>query len=206
MSMSFHRRLTAAAVLGGVAIAVPTLALALGTPTGSPTEQSPLRGISAVATAQSGEHAIDPESLATLQALNARRGSDGRAMEDQLIADARVMPTTVNGKRLYLIPTDRGGLCAFLEGGIETCGAPLSDTNPALIIAVDDDGPGGVGPMVFGLAQDGIASITIRVSGQQLSVPVDRNMFEFHAKSSARAAEVVGVVATRTDGSILGIG
>lgn len=204
MAMNSRRRLAAAAVLGGFAIAVPTLAFALGTTKASLTAESPLRGIAAAATAPSGEHAIDPGSWATLQALNAR-GAGDRAMGDQLIADARVMPTSVNGKGLYLIPTARGSLCTFLEGGIETCGAPLSDTNPALIIAVDDDGPGGVGPMVFGVAQDGIDSITIRVSGQQLSVPVNRNMFQLHATSSARAADVVGVVATRTDGTILGI-
>jgi hypothetical protein len=204
MAMNSRRRLAAAAVFGGLAIAAPTLAFALSTMKASPSTESPLRGIAAAATAPSGEHAVDPRSWATLQELNAR-GLGERALGEQLIADARVMPTTVDGKALYLIPTARGGLCTFLEGGIETCGAPLSDTNPAVIIAVDDDGPGGVGPMVFGVAQDGIDSITIKVSGQRLSVTVNRNVFEYHATSSARAADVVGVVATRTDGTILGI-
>ncbi len=142
--------------------------------------------------------------MATLDALN-QQGAGKNTLGAQLVDKARVMSTVVGGKRLYLLPTENGALCAFREGGTEACTAPLTESNPALVVADDSDGPGGIGPIVFGVALDGVTSVSVTTRGREQSIAVTKNVFVYQAGSETSAADVSGVAVTLANGGILRI-
>jgi hypothetical protein len=139
---------------------------------------NPFGGISAVASTPSGEKVLDPSTASMVRVLNARYGSEGMPGL-RLASEARVMPGTVNGQRVYLIPTDKGALCVVVEADSEMCASPLSATKPALV-TVETDAQAGAAPTVFGIAMDGVRKISLMAGGAPVSVPVRQNLFVLH--------------------------
>jgi len=166
----------------------------------APDSGAPFSGIGAVTQAPFGENALDAKTASTLHALNDQDFGKG-VLGAQLIAEARALPRMINGKRLYLIPTETGKLCAFLEGGTEACTEPLSEARPAAVIAMDDDGPGGVGAVVFGVAIDGVRTVSFTAAGARHVVPVKGNMFAFQGSPMMTAEGLSGQTATFDDGT-----
>ena len=59
-----------------------------------------------------------------------------------LLGNSRSIGSLPSGRRIYLVPTDKGGLCVAVAGLAETCSAALSEASPAtftiLNFPVDD--------------------------------------------------------------------
>lgn len=200
MRQNLNRWAAIGAACTALAVGGPALALAVRDASSAPPSGSPFQGIGSVTPAPSGQGVVDSKTAATLRALN-ERGSGRSVLGSQLVGEARTLPTPINGKRLYLIPTETGMLCAFLEGGAEACTRPLSDERPALAIAMDDDGPGGVGPTVFGVAIDGVRTISFTAAGARQVAAVSGNVFAFEGGSMMSAAALSGLTATFDDGT-----
>lgn len=154
----------------------------------------PLRGISAAENAPVG--AVGGSALAQLQTDRAWFGGDAAA---QILSGARAI-ASVNGHQTYLVPTSRGTFCLFVEQDGEACTLPLTPSSPVLFVASDPDGPGGAGPTVYGVALDGVSSITFTEAGVSRSVAVNHNEFEFDGASSADPAGYMNIVADFVDG------
>ncbi len=202
MKPRFRRGFAIGAVCATVAVGIPAVALAIrgaNAPSAPATANQP---IGLVTSAE--KSAVDPRTAATLGMLN-DRGHAAAAVGKRLVNDARTLPMTISGKRLYLVPTGKGKLCLFLEGSGETCSDRLSQANPALIVAEDDDGPGGVGPTVYGVAMDGVRSVTIAIGGERHVIPVTANAFVFRGDSAATAASLLAMSAARDDGTTLSL-
>jgi hypothetical protein len=178
------------AVCCTLAISGSAFAIAKADSTGSP-----LRNIDAAVQAPSGTAAIDSTTLAQLQRINAR------GHEPQLLSEARTLPTTVDGRHVYLVPANNGDLCLFVEGMTETCSAPLAEARPAQFVIVDPDGPGGAGPVAFGVAMDGVRSISFTVAGQSESVPVSGNVFVYRGTPTTSTDDFSAPTATFADGA-----
>lgn len=180
-----------------LAISIPAIALSMEQ-TASQAPQDPFGRIGAAGHARTAA-VLDPASAATVQMLNTR-GQGTRVLGAQLAVEARLLPTRIGGKQLYLIPTEKGKLCALLEGGAEACTDPLTDERPAFLVAMDDDGPGGAGPTVFGVALDGVRTISVAAGGSRMVVPVSENTFTFVGDSALSVADVAPSSATFDDG------
>lgn len=197
MSQRLKRSLIAASVVGVLTIS-STIALAMSTRSRATTGGDPFRNIGAAASAPSGEHVLDPTTARMVGGLNARYGSRGMPGL-RLTREARAMPGTVNGKRVYLIPTDQGALCTVVEGDSEMCAAPLSAAKPAFV-AVESDALGRGGPTVFGIAMDGVSRVSLMVGGARVSIPVRENLFVFHGSPATSLKSFSRPSATFSDG------
>lgn len=77
---------------------------------------------------------------------------------------------------------------------------PLSSSNPVLFTVTDRDGPSGVGPTAWGIASDGIISITFTEAGATRTVPVHGNVFAYVGAPSDSVADFTNIVANFADG------
>jgi hypothetical protein len=123
----------------------------------------------------------------------------------QTVGAARLLTTLANTKRPYLIPTEAGKICLVLEGGNEACTDPLTASTPAMVVTVDADGPGGTGPLVFGVAMDGVRAVSFSATDSRSVVPVVDNVFSIQGDSAMTAASVSEPTATFDDGRVVPI-
>jgi hypothetical protein len=187
-------------VAAGSLVAICASSIALSS-SGSRSSVDPLQGISAVKNAPAG--VTDSSARDALESLKA---SDSGPIADQQLDEARLLPATVSGHRLFLIPSTSGDLCMFVQSTIEACTSPLSLSHPALFSVVDPDGPGGVGPLVFGVARDGVSTISFNVDGVKETVPVTGNFFEYQAGGSINADGITDATATSANGQSASLG
>jgi hypothetical protein len=69
-----------------------------------------------------------------------------------------------------------------------------------LFVVTDPDGPGGVGPTAYGVATDGVESVSFTEDNKVHTVPVNGNLFAFSGASSANVGDFTSVVANFADG------
>jgi hypothetical protein len=188
----------------GVGVVAACAAFAAGisafvvTNDGATAATAPSPSIGPVSSGQPG--GLDAATLKGVQALN-RKGVGATLLGQRLISDARTLPTRVDGYQLYLVPTQTGKLCLGLGNSLEEWFDPLSQTHPVLFAATDRDGPGGVEPTVYGVAIDGVRTVTFTIDGAQRSVPVTGNVFEFHGDSDSEFDSIAPISATFSNGT-----
>jgi hypothetical protein len=191
--------------IGASVVAVVSAALAIGVSViavgsgGAKAADTPTPAIGPVSSSQAG--GLDAATRAGIQALN-KHDVGAAVLGQRLIADARTLPTKVDGYQIYLVPTATGKLCLGLGLALEAWFDPLSQTHPVLFGARDNDGPGGVGPTVYGVAVDGVSSVTFTIDGARQTVPVAGNVFVFHGPSDANFESLAPVAATFADGTV----
>lgn len=202
MRQRFGRGLGIGVACAAVAVGIPTIALAIRSTDAPSQPPSPVQAIGLVTSSQAS--GLDPATATTLRMLN-ERGLGAAVLGKRLLTEARTLPTTISGKRLYLVPTETGKLCLYLEGSVEAWFDPVSQANPALLVAEDRDGPGGVGPTVYGVAMDGVRTVTFTAGGDRHVVPVTGNVFVFRGDSETSAGSVMAISATLDDGTDLSL-
>lgn len=193
-------RLTSVVGVACAALAVGIPAVALGTGGANTPSQapSPVPGVGPVTSSQAG--GLDPSTETRIRTLN-EQGVGASVLGNRLLGGARTLSTTIDGKHLYLVPTERGKVCLDFENSSEGWFDPLSQTNPVLLAAEDDDGPGGVGPTVYGVAMDGVRSVTFSAGGDRLVVPATGNVLVFHGDSKMSVESVTAISVTFNDGT-----
>jgi len=185
--------------VGVVAVVTAALAIAIPALAGNSAAKS-VAGPSIGAVASSHLGGLDAATVADIQTLN-QRGVGAAVLGRRLVADARTLPTRVDGDQLYLVPTETGKVAFGLGNSLEEWVDPLSSTHPVLFAASDDDGPGGAGPTGYGVAIDGVSSVTLTIDGSQKTVPVAGNVFVFHGASDASFTSIAPVSANFANGT-----
>lgn len=178
---------------------IGTSAIALSANTSDP-GVNPLQGISAATDAPLG--VANANARAMLTSLAAKSGP----LASQELDQARLLQAAVSGQDLYLIPSTSGDLCVFLQARSETCTSPLTDSDPALLTVVDENAPGGNGPLVFGVARDDVIAISFSVAGQTETVPVRGNVFSYQPGATVDANAITDPTATLTGGEVVSLG
>lgn len=115
------------------------------------------------------------------------------------VSAARVLPMPIAGQTAYVMPTASGGFCLFvwnLGGG---CNTPLTNSMPVLfgVSGGDADAPAAT---AYGIAEDGVDSITMTVNGSRVTVPVKGNTFSFSGGPSVTSGSFTAVTANFDDG------
>lgn len=131
--------------------------------------------------------------------------SSGNLFGENLSA-VRQLPSPIAGRTAYVMPTSSGGFCLVVPQLPEACDSPLTGSVPVLFIEGDPDGPGPVGTTAFGIAEDGVNSITMTVNGSQVTVPVKANVFGFTGGSSVTPNSITVVTANFDDGHNVTLG
>jgi hypothetical protein len=186
-------------LLGSLAVAGASAAALSANTAGA--AENPLQGISAAAQAPTG--VSDASAHMELTSLEARVSGP---LADQVIDQARLLPVAVSGMSLYVIPSTNGDLCVFLEQNSESCTSPLTDSHPATFSVVDLDGSGGEGPIVFGVAEDGISAISFSVAGETETVAVHDNVFSYQAAANVTDGAITDPTAALESGEMVGLG
>jgi len=88
----------------------------------------------------------------------------------------------------------------------ESCGNPLTQTEPLTFTIVDPDGPGGEPAVAYGVARDGVKSVSFTVGGRHETVPVRGNMFAYQAPAWVTSDSFSSVMVTLNTGGTLAVG
>jgi hypothetical protein len=156
----------------------------------------PFQGISAAEAAS-----VSPPSGSALTTLQSMVSHASGSVGEQNISAARLLPASVQGSPAYVLPSSDGNFCFFAEAlGVDACAQPLSSTVPALLVVADNHVLDGDGAVAFGVAKDGVQSITIAVAGVKHTVPVVQNVFEYYAGPSASVDDFTTEIANLVGG------
>jgi hypothetical protein len=182
------RRPVLVAAVVVVALALTGVAIANGV--------GAFNGLSAAQHTQTGVSVLDPATLAAIKEENAITADHGM----QLLPDtARILSRLPDGSPIYALTDTRGDLCALSEGA-GSCTSPLNKAHPISVTFSNDSPTTGGTFIASGFAIDGVASVSFTVRGQEVTVPVKNNAWEYEEHDS-HATEGKCIVVHFADGS-----
>jgi hypothetical protein len=97
------------------------------------------------------------------------------------IDSARLVGALPSGRRVYLVPTSKGKLCVVVARLAESCGDTLTRESPITFTVVDRGQ--GQPAVAYGVALDGVVSVSFTAGGRAVTVPVRDNFFVYEASS-----------------------
>jgi hypothetical protein len=170
-------------------------------------------GISAAQHPQRAEDVLDPALAAQINAHSAP--FDGMPTGKLLPETARFIRALARGDRVYTLTTTTDMLCVLIvRAPISNmsyaigCGQPLGQSEPTTIETLRDSPA--TAPLAFGVAIDGVMSVSFMAGGVETTVPVDKNVWAYEGESNALGSLTVhfadGTSQTLTHGRVVGSG
>lgn len=190
---SLNRLLLAATVLLVLGLAASAFAAVTASPA------DPLRGIAVAANPRTAADVVDQATAALVSANDSAWAN--AAIGTRQISESKAIHARLDGRRVYLIPTDRGALCVAVERLAQTCSGPLSADRPATFTIIDSDGAGNGRPVAFGVARDGVVAVAFSVAGRPETVAVRGNWFVFRGLRGETTADFSSGRVIYVDGS-----
>jgi len=137
----------------------------------------PLDGVFSADHPRAARDVLDRATAAMLRADRAGGGLE--------LSQSRLVGALATGRRVYLVPTRTARLCVVVERLAESCGNRLTRAEPSTFAVADPDRAGaGEGPIAYGVARDGVLSVSFTVDGRRVTVPVRHNLFAFQGRPS----------------------
>lgn len=94
--------------------------------------------------------------------------------------------------KVYAATDTYGQLCIIVEGTGPDCNLALSRlSRPALATSIDWWPHGVWGPVAYGIAMDGVTSVSFRSKGKGVTVPVKHNLWSYVGPNTAQASLTV---------------
>jgi hypothetical protein len=112
----------------------------------------------------------------------ARRGVD---RVGTILADSSRLVGSLGGHRVYVLRSSRGLLCVLLAGRGDSCGDQLSAACPITFLVEKDSAA--APPIAYGVARDGVVSVSFRNDGRPVTRPVRGNVFGYQGRPFTRA-------------------
>jgi hypothetical protein len=149
-------------------------------------------GISAAQHPHGPADTLDPELVAQIDLQNAELASSptGQTTGQMLPASARFTRALGSGERVYALTTTTNELCVLLVGAPGSnmssavgCGNPLNQDQPTTtgVVRPSPATP----PLAFGIAIDGVTSVSFMAAGAETTVPVTNNVWAYEGSSAA---------------------
>jgi hypothetical protein len=192
-----HRSLIVAAVAAAVLVIVGT---------GVAAGWGPLAGLTAADRAATPDDTLGAGMRSQLKADELPAGSAVDQVGTRLPDSARFIGTLPSAQKVYALPSSKGKLCVAVANLAESCGPALSHATPITFTIVDPDGPGGVAPIAYGVAIDGVTSVSFRDAGVPVEVPVHGNFFAYQGSPADTGSNFSAPSATFRDGSTQPVG
>lgn len=140
---------------------------------------NPLGGIGAADHPQTPEDVLSTGVQAQLRDDRAPRGGIDQ-IGAHITDSARLVGALPSGRKVYLVPTEKGRLCVVLARAAESCGDSLTPAEPVTFTAVWDHP--GEPAYAYGVARDGVRSISFAFRGGHVTVPVERNFYAYQTE------------------------
>jgi len=130
-------------------------------------------GLGAAQHPQTAPDVIDPQLLARLQ-QNCSATTFWTPQCHLVLDSSRLVGRLPNGGNLWVVTDTHNHLCLVEPTGM-SCGTGLSRGNPFTATSV--------GQLLFGVAIDGVTSVSFVKDGQEVSVPVVNNAYIYEGAS-----------------------
>jgi hypothetical protein len=162
------RRPVLAAVVVAAALALTAVAVADGL--------GAFDGIGAAQHPQTGADVIDPATRAYME-CRTETTPCMPIIRGILFQTARVVGRLPSGQNIYVVTTTSNSLC-FVVGPPHpewSCDDPLSRSHPSTVFLYGQDPA--ITPPTFGIALDGVTSVSFDANGREVTVPVKDNVW-----------------------------
>ena len=183
-----QRHLVAALIAAAVVCAGAAAALAAD---GRPfTHLAEFIGLGAADRPQTPGDALDPETAVEVEQWNAHiAAAHARGLplsQHVLLAEtARLVGQLPDAGNVYVLSASDGELCLVTarDGGI--CDAPLGKDKPTTFGTWDQiqSGPDATPPITWGVARDGVTSVSFTIDGHDVTVPVVNNVWVYEGET-----------------------
>jgi hypothetical protein len=149
-------------------------------------------GIGAAQHPQGPADKLDPALVAQINRQNAELASSptGQTTGQMLPDSARFIRALASGERVYALTTTTNELCVLLVGPAGSnmssavgCGNPLNQDQPTTIAGVRPNPA--TPPLAYGIAIDGVTSVSFMAAGVETTVPVNNNVWAYEGPSAA---------------------
>lgn len=142
-------------------------------------------GLSDTQHPQVGAGVLDPQTAAFIQkwgcGIEADPSGAGTVPTPCILETARLLGRLPSYGNVYVLTNTAGNLCTYdRDGG--SCDPPLSHSHP---VTIGEDNTTGSNPVSYGLAMDGVTSVSFQAAGQQVTVPVKDNLWYYAGENSA---------------------
>ena len=149
-------------------------------------------GIGAAQHPQGPADKLDPVLVAQIKQQNAELATSptGNATGQMLLDSVRFIRGLAGGERVYALTTTTNELCVLLVGrpgsnmsSAVGCGDPLNQDEPTTtgVVRPNPATP----PLAFGIAIDGVTSVSFMAVGVETTVPVEHNIWAYEGASDA---------------------
>jgi hypothetical protein len=161
-----------------------------------------LAGISAADHPPTARDALDPVTALMVRRMNRgvarfERVAGAHAGPGLLLADsARRIGMLPSGHAIYVLSTTLNHLCVVVERSALACGSSLGLRHP-VTIEVTRRGPR-TPPLSYGVALDGVTSLSFRAGGRIVTVPIRDNVWAYEGSSSVLAQATVHYASGRS--------
>jgi len=154
-------------------------------------------GISAANHPQTSTDKLDSAMADFVANANIGLGSIPGSPDGQVVASgSRLIGQLADGANVYVMPTTTNRLCVVTQqtpgsenySGIE-CRDPLSQSAPTTLVSKP--------PLIYGVAQDNVASVSFNTSSGPVTVPVKGNVWSYEGD----AVHLTSVTVTFDDGT-----
>ena len=156
-------------------------------------------GIGSAQRPQTGADALDPKDLPP----DCGSGSPAAAHSPfchLILGSARLVRTLPGGDKVWVVTDTHGDLCVIVENSAASCGSPLKEPQP-ITFASSNESPTTSGEFIAsGVAIDGVSSVSFTVRGNDVTVPVEDNVWAYEEQDS-HAIEARCILAHFADGS-----
>jgi hypothetical protein len=161
-------------------------------------------GISSAQHEPTGADLLDAKTLAGVQNACPSKAIQKFYMSfcHLLLDTTRLVGNIPSFGNVYVITNTRGDLCTVFEGGDGSCAPPLSKSHPITFLAFNPSSTVGGTFVASGLAIDGVSTVSFKVSGKAVEVPVKHNVWVY-SEPDSHATNGQCVVAHLDDGSTI---
>lgn len=155
-------------------------------------------GINAAQHPQTGADVIDPQTAAWMQGHDCNTGPAPSApvcmpaIAGLLLNTARRVGQLPSGQKVYVITSADNKLCFVVAPPHPewNCDDPLSNTNPTTVATYATTSDPGQWT-TFGVALDGVTSVSFQAGGQEVTVPVEANLWTYQGENLATSSLTV---------------
>jgi hypothetical protein len=140
---------------------------------------SPLSGIGAADRPRRASDIVDAGVQAQLRADSPPSGGVDQ-IGGRITDSARLVGTLSRGKKVYAVASTKGRLCVVVAHLAESCSDSLSRAEPVTFTAAWSRP--GEPAYAYGVALDGVRSVSFDSGGSRVTVPVERNFFAYETK------------------------
>lgn len=164
---------------------------------------NPLSGIRAADHSQTRSDALGPDVQEQLRLDEPPAGGIDQ-IGGRLFGSARFLGTLPTGPKIYVVSTQKGRLCVVVAHVAESCGDPLTRDEPVTFTTVWDRA--GEPAYAYGVARDGVKSVSFQAGNRRITVPVEHNLFVYETEPRNSMPGFGAVTVTLADGTIQPVG